>query len=290
VLNWALAGGPYVGSDVGGFASNPTADLLVRWYQLSVFTPIMRVHSTQVATPHFPWLWGAQAAKDMKGALELRYRLIPYHYSFAHMMFEGRRLWMRPMEVAFPDAAAVAGVTSQWMDGEILVAPVVDSNSMRKVILPNGTWHMFDADGNVAPPALSGPTLLGGRAFKSEIPAFVLAGTIVPLAPVVQHTDALPGGPLEVRVYGGADAKFELVEDDGHTVEYESGVGLRRTTFLWNDASQTLSWSCEGRPPPSAFTRLFLQFYAKHGAKFVSEVVDLTSLGSVSLGGRRLRG
>lgn len=86
-------------------------------------------------------------AEDMKGALELRYRLIPYHYSFAHMMFEGRRLWMRPMEVAFPDAAAVAGVTSQWMDGEILVAPVVDSNSMRKVILPNGTWHMFDADG-----------------------------------------------------------------------------------------------------------------------------------------------
>ena len=57
----------------------------------------------------------------------------------------------------------------------------------------------------------------------TEIPAFVRPGAIVPLAPVIQYTDALPGGPLEVQVYAGADGSFMLIEDDGETTAYEKG-------------------------------------------------------------------
>lgn len=79
-------------------------------------------------------------------------------------------------------------------------------------------------------------------------PAFAPAGSIVPLAPIVQHTGALPGGALEVRVYAGADAAYELVEDDGDTTAYEAGAGsaVRRTAFAWNDATATLTWSVSG--------------------------------------------
>lgn len=92
VLNWGLAGAPYVSCDIGGFTGDTTALLLTRWMQVQpsaappgasdstlthacqvgVFMPIMRVHSTKSATPHFPWLWGEPYASIMRTALELR--------------------------------------------------------------------------------------------------------------------------------------------------------------------------------------------------------------------------
>ena len=74
---------------------------------------------------------------------------------------------------------------------------------------------------------------------------FVRAGTILPLAPIIQHTDDLPGGPLELQIYPGHDAKFELIEDDGQTTAYLNGQ-LRRTTFNWNDTARKLTWTIEG--------------------------------------------
>ena len=48
-----------------------------RWYQVAVFMPVMRVHSTLTAKPHFPFasLWGREASAAMRRSLELRYRL-----------------------------------------------------------------------------------------------------------------------------------------------------------------------------------------------------------------------
>jgi alpha-glucosidase len=78
-----------------------------------------------------------------------------------------------------------------------------------------------------------------------EVPVFVRAGTILPLGPVIQHTDNLPGGPLDLQVYPGANATFTLAEDDGHTTAYKTGQE-RHVTFTWDDASRTLSWKIEG--------------------------------------------
>jgi len=78
-----------------------------------------------------------------------------------------------------------------------------------------------------------------------EIPAFMRAGSILPLGPVVQHTRDLPGGPLDVQVYPGADSTFTLVEDDGNTTAYKTG-NQRRVTFTWNDRARSLVWKVEG--------------------------------------------
>ena len=91
---------------------------------------------------------------------------------------------------------------------------------------------------------------MGGRsrdvnADFNQIPVFVRAGTILPLAPVIQHTDDLPGGPLDLQIYPGANASFTLTEDDGQTTAYASGQ-VRRITFTWDDAGRSLSWKVEG--------------------------------------------
>ncbi len=78
-----------------------------------------------------------------------------------------------------------------------------------------------------------------------EVPVYVRAGTILPLAPVLMHTDQLPGGPLELQIYPGKNASFTMVEDDGLTSAYRKGQ-VRRTTFTWDDAKRRLTWQIDG--------------------------------------------
>jgi hypothetical protein len=87
-------GAPFIACDIGGFeGGNTPADLLTRWYQLGTFMPIFRVHSRIQNTPHFPWLYGANASTAMRAALNLRYRLLPMTYSLAHRVADTGTVW-----------------------------------------------------------------------------------------------------------------------------------------------------------------------------------------------------
>merc|ERR1712032_281397 len=111
---------------------------------------------------------------------------------------------------------------------------------------------------------IHGPVYMSGIASLDEVPTFVRPGAVVPLAPVVQYTDALPGGPLEVQVYAGADGSFKLVEDDGETTSYERLGYVRETEFSWSDGLRTLSWSSrQGRRITfeNAFTQLYVTLF-----------------------------
>ena len=116
------------------------SDLLVRWYQLSVHLPIMRVHSTHSALPHFPFLYGETPGDAMRAAMNRRYQLVPYHYSNAHAMYAAGRPMMRPLLMDFPSDAAASELTTQWMDGDaLLVAPIVTSPEGPEVRTPHET-------------------------------------------------------------------------------------------------------------------------------------------------------
>ncbi|HEX6316172.1 MAG TPA: TIM-barrel domain-containing protein, partial [Gemmatimonadaceae bacterium] len=53
-----LSGFPFVGSDIGGFAESPTAELFTRWLQAGVFYPFMRTHTTFGTDDQEPWSYG----------------------------------------------------------------------------------------------------------------------------------------------------------------------------------------------------------------------------------------
>jgi alpha-glucosidase len=249
VLNWGLAGSAHVTCDIGGFNGETTALLLTRWMQAGVFIPVMRVHSTRSAVPHFPFLWGDDAAAAMRLALNLRYQLVPYHYSNAHAAYASGVPMMRPMALDFEHDAYAASLTSQWMDGDaVLVAPVLREDNSTVVYFPQlprgggglhperrGVW--FDWCNSSFHQGPLNLTITG--AALDEVPRYVRSGSIVPLAPVVQYTDALPGGPLQLHIYSGADAEFVLVEDDGETDAYERGA-VRRTTFSYDNEGGNL--------------------------------------------------
>jgi alpha-glucosidase len=65
----------------------------------------------------------------------------------------------------------------------------------------------------------------------------VRGGSILPMQPLIQNTDETPGGPLELRVYPGAQCSGSLYLDDGHTFAYQHGAYLRQSLTCQSDAN-----------------------------------------------------
>ena len=241
LLNWGLAGMDYGACDIGGYYTNCTPRLLVRWMEAGVFFPVMRSHSQTGVTPRFPWLYGADAEAAIRKALELRYRLEPYLYSLGYEAHERGLPIMRPLVMEFAEDPRVWDLTDQWLVGRgLMAAPVLSESDRRSVYLPDERWFAFETNH-----LITGGQTLSVNADLEGIPLYVRAGTILPLAPLIQHTCQLPGGPLELEVYRGKDAEFEMVEDDGDSTAYING-DVRRTRFVWNDAERTLRWQSTG--------------------------------------------
>ncbi len=241
LLNWSLAGMCYGACDIGGFRGEDSPELLTRWMEVGTFLPVMRSHSNRRVQPRFPWLYGADAEVAIRKALELRYRLIPMYYSLAHEAYKTGAPLMRPLLMEFPSDPNVAYLTSQWLIGRgLMAAPVLESGGQRSVYLPDDTWYLFESNTKLA-----GHRNINVTAALDEVPVYVRAGTILPLAPILQHTDQLPGGPLELQIYPGRNASFTLVEDDGLTTAYLKGQ-VRCTTFTWDDVKRRLRWKIEG--------------------------------------------
>ncbi|HTJ00282.1 MAG TPA: TIM-barrel domain-containing protein, partial [Dongiaceae bacterium] len=261
LLNWSLSGMPYCTCDIGGFFGNPSPELMTRWLEAGVFFPIMRTHSEVHYPPHLPWLYGDAARDAMRQAIQLRYRLLPYYYSLAHKTFATGVPWMRPLVLEYPDDPQVANLSDEWLVGDsLLAAPLLQEGGRRSVYLPQGVWYGFGTNR-----VYSGGHSLEVTAGLDEIPAYVRAGTILPLGPVIQRTGDLPGGPLELQIYPGKDATFTLVEDDGETRNYLHGE-TRRTTFQWDDHRKRLKWKREGKySGPDVFRELHVTVFDSAG-------------------------
>ena len=234
LLNWTLAGMPYVSQDAGGFQGTPTPELYTRWIEEAVFTPIMRAHGTH-NSPRWPWAFGDGALQAMTKAIDLRYRLIPYIYTLADVTNRTGLPPIRPLFLEFPDDRATWSLNDEWMLGDrLLAAPVLTKGGKRKVYLPAGNWF----DGNTGKAVAGAQTLDLTPVPLNIIPFYVRAGTILPLGPVTPSTSEAED-PIEVRIYPGADAAFSLYEDDGNTYNYEKGA-LTRIPMQWDDRKRKL--------------------------------------------------
>ena len=69
---------------------------------------------------------------------------------------------------------------------------------------------------------------------------FVKAGSILPLAPVMQYATEKKWDNLDIVVYPGSDASFTLYEDEGDNYNYERGA-YTTIVMKWNDRKRTLT-------------------------------------------------
>lgn len=217
--NASNAGYTWWSHDIGGHQGGRRDDeLAVRWLQLGVFSPILRLHST---SNEFygkePWNYNMAAEKIMTEFLQLRHKLIPYLYSMNYQTHLNGLPLVQPMYYHHPEGDDVYELDNQYYFGtEMMVCPItvpVDPQTLLAEFdawLPEGEWFDF----------FTGQYYQGGRMMKvyrnmDSIPVFVKAGGIVPMAKDCRTSHLRNPETLEVHIFGGAAGSFELYEDSG---------------------------------------------------------------------------
>ena len=218
-MNMGLSGIAFTGPDTGGFVGTPDGELLIRWNQLGVFTPFFRNHTAKGTGDQEPWAFGEACERISRAFIELRYRLLPYHYTAFWQSAQRGIPMMRPLVLAFQDDPHVPGIDDEFMFGDaFLVAPIVTPKATsRRIYIPQGRWIDFWTGDLTA-----GPQITRVEAPIHRIPLLVRAGSIVPAWPVMQHTGERPVDMLTLHVYPG-DGESWLYEDDGHTWAFQEG-------------------------------------------------------------------
>ena len=216
LLNLGLSGFSLAGADVGGFAGSPSPALLTRWLMLAAFQPIDRDHAAKGTRDHEPWVDGPEQEAIRRRYIEERYRLMPYLYTTAEETSRNGVPIVRPLFLEFPDATADHHPLDLDASGEFLFGPsilVADSPSPEEVApyevhLPPGIWfdywtgarldrrapiHARDLELREALNAGLPPVTV--HPGPGELPVYVHAGSILPMAPLVQSTDERPSRP-----------------------------------------------------------------------------------------------
>jgi hypothetical protein len=211
--------------DIGGHMYGiEDGELYARWIQFGVFSPILRLHSTN--NPYQdrrPWAQDAATFQVMRDALQLRHQLIPYLYTMAwRNTTEGIPL-ITPMYYEHPEDDSAYRCPQQYRFGtELIVAPFttpIDPEtrlSRQQVWLPSGEWYNFFTDDHY-----SGDRWITVYGSLDQIPVFAKGGAIVPLAPRTGWGSTSNPETLDVHIFPQQGNRFELYEDDGETIAYQ---------------------------------------------------------------------
>ena len=217
-----MCGFLYTGADLGGFNADTTEDLLLRWLQFGIFTPLMRNHSAMGTREQEAYRFSNREA--LKRTIQLRYCLLPYLYSEYMKAALKDTMMFRPLAFDYPKDAEAAQVEDQLMLGDsLMLAPVYRQNALgRYVYLPEDMLLITS----------SGPEDFRCRKMKAghhyvkaaaeEVIFFLRKGQLLPLAAPAANVAETDTSHLTVIAYPGEDCSYTLYEDDGISRNYGS--------------------------------------------------------------------
>ena len=280
-LNFAMSGMPYWTLDIGAFFTvasawqkrgcgshtNPNPlwfwqgeyndgvsdygyrELYVRWLQYGTFLPMFRAHGTD--TPREIWQFGEKGEPfydAIEKFIKLRYRLLPFIYALAGMVWREDGTMHRSLLFDFGKDEKARGIWNQFMLGrELLICPVttpmyyeagsrpIEREKTRMCYLPQGaSWYNFWNN-----EFHGGGQWIEADAALDEIPLFVKAGSIIPMAAGLTYAEEETGHVMEVHIYPGQNGEFTLYEDENNNYNYEKGA-YSLIPFKWVDEARIL--------------------------------------------------
>ena len=205
-----MCGFLYAGADLGGFGSDTTRDLVLRWFALGVFTPLMRNHAALGTREQECYQF--EHIEDFRHVIGVRYRLIPYLYSEYLKAAENDDMYFRPLGFDYPDDRRAVETEDQLMLGkEAMIAPVYTQNvSGRYVYLPEEMKLIkFMPDGSIYEEVLAQGTHYIEVALN-EVPLFIRKGKCIPVVDTAESVDEID--MRTVRYVGYEGAEYELRE------------------------------------------------------------------------------
>ncbi len=215
----------YWGHDLGGHIQiSPTnPELMLRWMQFGVFSPIFRTHgSSQEGCERR--IWKYDNFPLLLDCVNLRYKLMPYIYTAARQAYDTGISICRPLYYEWPEENEAYRQEGEYMFGDdILVSPIVtpaddSGKTFHKTWLPEGLW--YDVCRGLL---VEGEQTINGYYAQSDIPYYYKAGSIIPCNPSMNNLKS-PSEELILQVVPGANGETQIYEDEGDSQEYMDGA------------------------------------------------------------------
>jgi alpha-glucosidase (family GH31 glycosyl hydrolase) len=232
--------------DIGGHMHGAKDnELLIRWVQYGVFSPMFRLHSSNSPwNPKEPWNLGGDEERVLTKFLRLRHRLVPYLYTMNARAARDNLPLIQPMYWGYPEHDEAYQVPNQYLYGsELMVAPITAPRDKESGLGQVLVWfpparHVDIFTGVV----YDGDRLLWVARPLDAYPVFAREGSIIPLDAETEPENGCkePEG-IELVVVVGADGSFELLEDEGtgamlDEIEFSSTC----VTFSQSDGKLTI--------------------------------------------------
>ncbi|MDR2749064.1 MAG: alpha-xylosidase, partial [Clostridiales bacterium] len=234
----SCAGYGWWSHDIGGhFKGIHSAELQIRWLQLGVFSPIMRLHSSNSRfSSKDPWRLGPEMAQIATNFLRLRHSLIPYIYTMMELFNRTGAPLIQPMFFREPTAPDLWG--QYWFGTQLIACPITSPMDQStklggfKAWLPQGIWHDI----------FTGETYDGGRFLNlhrgiETIPVLAKAGAIIPMSQEFENGAQNPAR-ISLWVFSGSQGEFSLYEDNGAKPE---SIAQAITRFTLDSSGLTIS-------------------------------------------------
>lgn len=238
--------------DVGGHLAGERDDeCTTRWIQYAVFSPILRLHSTNSRwMSKDPWLYRAEHTVAIQKALRFRHRLVPYIYS-CHVSVEPDLPLVRPLYWEYPTRDVAYRYPNEYSFGHsLIVSPIVDPRDSRTNFARTKVWipphrHVDIFTGVV----YSGDRELDMYRTLDSIPVLAPEGSIIPLDQLPTPANGCKNpDSYEVIVIVGRDGYFEIIEDsdDDDSSSTVTGAGRRSFVLSYDQGAGRLDLSSAG--------------------------------------------
>lgn len=232
---------PWWSHDIGGHCMGKKDDeLYLRWVQLGVFSPVMRLHSTNNEfAGKEPWNYSGPVQRIATDALRLRHKLLPYIYTMNYRTHTECRAICEPMYYAYPEDESAYNCRNEFFFGtELIVAPITEHTSRKTNLAGVNVWI----------PEGRYTDIFTGRIYKGNkfvkmyrdidcIPVLAKEGAIIPMSANDRTNDCSNPEKLEVLIYRGNNT-FTLYEDDGETLSYQNGEYLKTAFTVAENANR----------------------------------------------------
>jgi alpha-glucosidase len=142
-----MCGFLYIGADTGGFNEDANSQLVIRWTEFSIFTPLFRNHSSMGTRNQEPFSFDDKTTDILRNVIKFRYALIPYIYSEYMKSVINNDMYFMPICFEYDDKMSRRIENQLLVGGSIMIAPVYEENSTgRYVYCPEDMllWKVSD--------------------------------------------------------------------------------------------------------------------------------------------------
>lgn len=223
-LSLTMSGFGFWSHDIGGFESTSTPDVYKRWAAFGLLSTHSRLHGS--TSYRVPWAYDEEAVQVVSFFTKLKASLMPYLYRNAMETSITGVPMLRSMVLEYTKDPTCAYLDKQYMLGDsLLVAPILNEESIGHYYLPRGTWTSY----------LNNEVKEGGAWFEEcydylSLPLFVRENTILAvgskdLGTVYNYADC-----VTLKVYALVDG----VECSTNVYDEKSKLSLKATAIKEN--------------------------------------------------------